>query len=205
MGDEKYRSRCPFARLNNWFAAKTADSTQFERDILASEQRYLETIVGHTSPTSDRSTTPPPSQPAPSSDRDEKAQVVIPEGQYICLVPTKHNPIFGIVAENVMENMSSGRCIMVKTLSAEPPKAQNLLIARLQKAINRMNLKVYQDQCPYAVLDDLLAANKREESFEAPEMVEYMPWPQLTQLVAAAVGAYVPAAQLVQLDEPAVE
>jgi hypothetical protein len=59
MGDEKYRSRCPFARLKNWFAAKTADATQFERDILASEQRYLETIVGHTSPTSDRSTTPP--------------------------------------------------------------------------------------------------------------------------------------------------
>jgi hypothetical protein len=171
MGDEKYRSRCPFARLNNWFAAKTADATQFERDILASEQRYLETIVGHTSPPSDRSTTPSPSEHAPSTDREEKAQVVIPEGQYICLVPIKHNPIFGIVAENVMEKMSSGRCIMVKTLSAELPKVQTLPIVKLQKAIKRMDLTVYQDQCPYAVLDDLLAANKREESFEAPEMV----------------------------------
>jgi hypothetical protein len=71
-----------------------------------------------------------------------------------------------------MEKMSSGRCIMVKTLSAEPPKAQTLLIAKLQKGINRMNLKVYQDQCPYAVLDDLLAADKREESFQATEMVD---------------------------------
>jgi hypothetical protein len=172
MREEKYRVRCPFARLNKWFIQKTVDATLLERDILASEQRYKDTNEGRTSPISDGSTTPPPSEHASLSDRDEKVQVVIPEGQYICLVPTKHNPVFGIVAENVTEKMSSGRCIMAKALPSEPSEIKTLPMERLQKGVNRMNLKVYKRLCPCEHLDDLLAADKVDYVEQSTEMVD---------------------------------
>ena len=50
MRDEKYRSRCPYTRLKQWFTSKSVDATEFAREILASEQRYKETIEGTNSP-----------------------------------------------------------------------------------------------------------------------------------------------------------
>ncbi len=158
MRDKKFRSRCPLARLTKWFTSKTGDTTELERDKRESEQRYKVTIEGRTSPTfspvtSDRSTTPPPSEHAPSSDREELCHVVIPEGQYICIVPTKHNPVFGIVAQNVTYKMSSGRCIMANALSSQPTEVQILPMEKLQKAVARMNLNVYKQLCPSKHLD----------------------------------------------------
>ena len=41
MLDDKYRTRCPYTRLTQWFTSKRANATDFEREILASEQRYI--------------------------------------------------------------------------------------------------------------------------------------------------------------------
>ena len=170
MRDDKYRSRCPYTRLKQWFTSKSVDATEFAREILASEQRYKETIEGTNSPTSDASTPPPPSEQAPSSERDEQAHVIIPEGQFICLTPTKHSAVFGIVAEIVTDKMSSGRCIMVKALSMDPPKVQNLPMDKLEEGVKRMILNVYKEQCPYGVLNELLAADKRDKSEQSTDM-----------------------------------
>ena len=88
------------------------------------------------------------------------------------MTPGKHTPVFGIVAENVTDKMSSGRCWTVKSHSMDPnsAKVQIVLMEQLEKGLKRMDLHVYQKQCPYEVLKELLAADKRDKSEESTDM-----------------------------------
>ncbi len=159
MREEKFRSRCPTTRLDRWFALRRADQSNLDRDMRESEQRYKEKIVARSSSTSSPNSTTSPKSPLPP----EASLVLIHEGEHICILKTKHEPVFGVVAENVTDDMSHAACIMIGTLT-EPSMYQKLKFAKLKKAVERMALNVYKGLCPSSNLDALLASEQRDPS-----------------------------------------
>jgi hypothetical protein len=111
--------------------------------------------LGKTSPpdSSKSATSPPP---------PEASRVVFHEGKHICVLKTKHDPVFGILAQNVTEDMSHAACIMLFPERGRPPIYQKIKLGKLQKAVERMTLNVYKALCPSDALNALLASEQRD-------------------------------------------
>jgi hypothetical protein len=60
-----------------------------------------------------KTSSPDSSKSATSPLPPEASLVIIHEGEHICLLKTKHDPVFGIVAQNVTDDMSHAACIML--------------------------------------------------------------------------------------------
>ena len=105
MRQEKFSSRCPTVRLNNWYNLKRADQRKLDIEIRESEQRYKSRPChGQTCTRS----SPVPSLETTLPAPEESTQVLINEGAYVCVCKSKHEPVFGIVAHNVTDGMSTG-------------------------------------------------------------------------------------------------
>jgi hypothetical protein len=129
-----------------------------DRDIRESEQRYKEKILVQISKTSSPDSTKSETSPPPP----EASLVVINEGEHICVLKAKHDPVFGIVAENVTDDMSHAAVIMLFPERGRPPIFQKIKLGKLQKAVERMTLNVYKALCPSGTLDALLASEQRD-------------------------------------------
>jgi hypothetical protein len=129
-----------------------------DRDIRESEQRYKDKIQVQMSKTFSPDSTKSETSPPPP----EASLVVINEGEHICVLQEKHDPVFGIVAENVTDDMSHAACIMLLPERGRPPIFQKIKLRKLQKAVERMTLNVYKALCPSGTLDALLASEQRD-------------------------------------------
>jgi len=158
MGDEKFRCRCPKARLERWFTNRRADQSSLDRDIRESEQRYKDKLQVQISNTSSPDSTESATSPPPP----EAKLVLIHQGEHICLLKTKHEPVFGIVAHNVTDDMSHAACIMWFPERGRPPIYEKIKLGKLQKAVERMTLNVYKALCPSGALNALLASEQRD-------------------------------------------
>ena len=86
MRQEKFSSRCPTVRLNNWYNLKRADQRKLDIEIRESEQRY-KSIPCH-GQTCTRSS-PVPSLETTLPAPEESTQVLINEGAYVCVNKSK--------------------------------------------------------------------------------------------------------------------
>ena len=130
-----------------------------DRDIRESEQRYKGKLLVQLGKTSSPDSSTSATSPLPP----EASFVVIHEGEHICLLKTKHDPVFGIVAENVTDDMSHAAVIMLFPERGRSPIFQKIKLGKLQqKAVERMTLNVYKALCPSGTLDALLASEQRD-------------------------------------------
>jgi hypothetical protein len=149
MHEDMYRSRCPQVRLAKWLELKRLPTCDLDGEIKLSENRFND--GNEVSAVREPPVTP-----------TKETSVLIPEGTHVCIQKAKHLHLFGILAHDGTGDLSFGTCILAAT-SGEPSSYKMFSLAKLVKAVGRLELNVYKNRCPSKDLDNLLAFEKCDE------------------------------------------